>query len=714
MPRQRNKPKPIVYQVTSLVLASIILQTVLIIVMLILGGILERAEDNAFLYFHDKVKSRTLALEKEMKNWINFAPYQTTISKKLTRLSPENTDQVLLDLSSDLMTMLRSTQVTGAFVVLLPAGEVVSAAPTQYPALYLRDYDPQSNSYANDDIYMISGPSTIGQAYKIPLDTIWQPRLSLPSATMRFVEKPYGVGKSLTKAAYMGYWSPPFRLKDNDVDILTYSLPLHDAQGQLRGVIGVELTLGHLLKFLPAFELQAQDSLGYLIAYQSDQDATPEPIIMGGALQRRMISAQKPLSLTPQDEDLNIFVIQDHLGSETLYAAKERLGLYAQNTPFETESWHLIGIMREDYLLSFAKRIEQILTSTLLVALLVGIFGGLTISYRISRPITSLSRQVQANQTDRSLVLPPSGLKELDVLSESIMHANEEMMASASRLTRVIDMFDLAIAAFEIDHARQEVNISGQLIDLFGLKKEEARVVSTMAYAQFNALVASQLKPDNQVETNVYKVSTQPPRWVRYKTTDSGQTTLGILVDVTAEILEKNQIIKERDHDPLTQLLNRKGFQWTFDKWYPHIRTDKTSAIIMLDLDNLKTINDTYGHHAGDIYIKEAVNLFHSLEEGLPSDQCILGRRSGDEFVIALLDLEDQATILTALDALFHRLAVTPIFLPDRVEKRVSVSGGLMWIDKRQQMTYDELLHYADEALYYAKQHHKGHYHIKA
>ena len=645
-------------------------------------------------------------------NWINFAPYQSNISKTLDRLDASGTDEVLLDLSKELITMLRSTQATGAFVVLLAEGESLETNDKSYPALYFRDYDPQSNAYAYDDIYVISGPAAIAQVYKMPLDTVWQPSLPLSERYFDFVKKPHGVGQSVTQAPYMGYWSPPFKLNPNDLEIITYSLPLHDSKGTLRGVIGVELTLNYLVQFLPAFELQAQDSLGYLIAYRPQPGAPLEPIVMGGALQRRMIDANGPLNLSLQNADLNIYTIEAHFGTETLYAAKERIGLYAHNTPFEGESWHLVGIMREGYLLSYVNRIEQILISTLLVALLVGGIGGLSISFNIAKPITRLSNQVHANKAGKSFVLSKTGLMELDVLSESIVSANEEMMASASRLTRIIDMFDLSIAAFEMDHRRQVVHISGQLLEVLGVKDPEEAGVMTMAYEPFKAMVLKRLNEGSEVEPHVYKLDTEPPRWVRFKMTASEQTTLGILVDVTDEILEKTEIIRERDHDPLTQLLNRKGFQWTFEAWYPSRDIKKTSALVMLDLDNLKTINDAYGHRTGDTYIKEAVRLFRSIEQAHGDSRCVIGRRSGDEFVIAFLDFESESVVLSHLDALFERLKTTPIHLTKEVERCVSVSGGLMWIEAANDLSYEELLHYADEALYHAKQKSKGHYQI--
>ena len=72
-----------------------------------------------------------------------------------------------------------------------------------------------------------------------------------------------------------------------------------------------------------------------------------------------------------------------------------------------------------------------------------------------------------------------------------------------------------------------------------------------------------------------------------------------VVSDVTLEIQEKEHLMYERDHDVLTQLLNRRAFRVHCEAILKQADL-KTCAMVLWDLDNLKLVNDTYGHDAGD------------------------------------------------------------------------------------------------------------------
>ena len=75
-----------------------------------------------------------------------------------------------------------------------------------------------------------------------------------------------------------------------------------------------------------------------------------------------------------------------------------------------------------------------------------------------------------------------------------------------------------------------------------------------------------------------------------------------VVQDVTGDVLEKRKIEYERDYDVLTELLNRRPFAAVWRK--PSAPCPfQMGAMVMWDLDNLKYINDTYGHDSGDKYI---------------------------------------------------------------------------------------------------------------
>jgi diguanylate cyclase (GGDEF)-like protein len=547
---------------------------------------------------------------------------------------------------------------------------------------------------------MLCGPSGLAGQLKLPLDQTWLKTLNVAQADNTFIANPYQNATTASKAAYYGYWSKPFKLSENDVAIMTYSMPLFDKSGGLRGIIGVDVTLNYLAEYLPASELQPQDSLGYLIAYRDFNEKGETayyPMIMGGPLQQRMIDASSALSLKSVDDNLGINELINHEGNEALYASMARIGLYQTNTPFEDEEWYLVGIMRSDYLFSYVNRIQQTLVVSLFVAIIIGAIGGIIISVQMTKPIVALAKQVKDGERHREIKFEPTGLTELDALATAVESANQAMLESASRLSKIVDMFELPIGAFEMNTAMNRVYITDHFGEIIG--RPEIGEHTEITPDIFTSMLQEVFRLPEGESPDVFEIG---DRWIRFKKTDTG---IGIVMDVTDEILEKRQMILERDHDALTMILNRKGFQWAFEKWRESKR-DGEAALIMLDLDNLKSINDTYGHHWGDQYIIYAVK--HLVGMASP-EHTIIGRRSGDEFVVLLHHYETKAAIRQHLVDFYEALKANPMSFPDGTLKTVAISSGVMWINN-DALTYEELLHYADEALYAAKRSGKGHF----
>ncbi len=702
------RPKSIVSRLTLLVLIIIVLQTILLAGSLIIGGVFDQAEKNAYQAFYDKVNNRKEYVQREMKNrWTNLDPYVSTIEKNLSS-EMKDSDLIFSDVMDQLIAMLRTTQVTGAYIILEHEG----VNDNRYPSLYIRDYDPLSNIYSDDDLYMISGPSSLAKDYKIPLDQTWQYNLKLTEANKAFFTNPYTYAALTSKASLIGYWSKPFRLSESDVPIITYSMPLFDAAGTLRGIIGIEVTLNYLTDFFPATDLQPRDSLGYLIAYRKDGNEEMMPVVMEGALQKRMILEDQPLNLKLLDANRNIYELLNHEGNEVIYASVEKIGLYQYNTPFEDEQWYIVGFMREDYLLSYVKHIQQILTISLLLSIVLGAVGGSLISYQVSKPVIKLAKEVKSSDKSKMLHLNSTGLLELDELSNAIEVANKLMLDSASRLSKIIEMVALPIGAFEMNRTSGNVFVTDQFFSIIGcenLNPEEYK--EKESFKQILDRVFSVPEPD---EENVYRIESDTLRWVRINVTIVDDLIIGVAMDVTEEIVVKNEIKRDRDLDSLTKLLNRKGFQWRFEAWEENLlqisergeATDQVAALLMFDLDNLKIINDTYGHKWGDQYILKAVERLESIAD---RDHRLLGRRSGDEFVLLLHHFESKEALREKVVLFFKELENHPIDFPDGSQKPVMISGGLMWYG-HPELNYDELLHYADEALYESKRNKKGYF----
>ena len=147
--------------------------------------------------------------------------------------------------------------------------------------------------------------------------------------------------------------------------------------------------------------------------------------------------------------------------------------------------------------------------------------------------------------------------------------------------------------------------------------------------------------------------------------------------------------------DALTGLLNRRAVEEVLHAQLAHaVRHDLPLSVLMIDLDEFKKVNDTYGHAAGDrVLVQAAARLCGALREA-----DVVGRWGGEEFLAVLPMTGPDAAALLA-DRLCAQVAATPVALTTGVQLPIGVSIGSCG-DVRDE---DTLLRLADEALYRAK-----------
>lgn len=110
----------------------------------------------------------------------------------------------------------------------------------------------------------------------------------------------------------------------------------------------------------------------------------------------------------------------------------------------------------------------------------------------------------------------------------------------------------------------------------------------------------------------------------------------GIYRNISAEMELKEALRYKLTHDSLTDVYNRTYFDELFEKF--NEKVDEEIGIIICDLDNLKQINDVFGHSVGDQYIKEAASVLKSFE----NESICLMRIGGDEFVFFILGKSEE------------------------------------------------------------------------
>ena len=170
----------------------------------------------------------------------------------------------------------------------------------------------------------------------------------------------------------------------------------------------------------------------------------------------------------------------------------------------------------------------------------------------------------------------------------------------------------------------------------------------------------------------------------------------GILRNISEKIKLQEELEYRINHDDLTGLFNRGYFEKVMEK-YDSV-DDSSAAVIMCDLDDLKHVNDHFGHKAGDLLIKTAASILN----GFASDQLVVARMGGDEFALLatgfsrdhvesmVRDITDQVNS--------HRI--------DTIGLSVNLSIGYAFCD-HSLYKMDKLLNEADQNMYRNKKNRK-------
>jgi diguanylate cyclase (GGDEF)-like protein len=173
---------------------------------------------------------------------------------------------------------------------------------------------------------------------------------------------------------------------------------------------------------------------------------------------------------------------------------------------------------------------------------------------------------------------------------------------------------------------------------------------------------------------------------------------------MTAQLkARKEQIEYEQSHDAQTGLLNRTAFM---RQVYEEIQAQSAGCGIMLcgSLDNVKYINETYGHENGDRYIIAVADIFRSYEAG----GAIVARMAGDEFAFYLhMHRKTDADVLIerAENDLFEKLSQSEVVLDEIVKIRASFGVALYPYDAA---TVDNLVKYASHTMFEVKNSNRG------
>ncbi|MGB0684440.1 MAG: EAL domain-containing protein [Magnetovibrionaceae bacterium] len=218
----------------------------------------------------------------------------------------------------------------------------------------------------------------------------------------------------------------------------------------------------------------------------------------------------------------------------------------------------------------------------------------------------------------------------------------------------------------------------------------------------------SPLIPEAWEATDYFPNFTTGPKWLYFTAAPirdgSGQICGAVetLQDISAQKGYESRLEHQASHDDLTGLPNRGLFYDRLEQAIAHARRHRQIlAILFVDLDNFKTVNDTLGHSAGDDLIKLAASRIEACTRRGDT----VARQGGDEFVVLLFGPESEGHVIDVLNRITEEMAEPANINGQDVHTGCSIGVAIYPRDGADPET---LLKHADAAMYQAKRGAKG------
>lgn len=697
----------------------LIFQTVFMMVFLSNGMVAKSLYTNEINSIEKDVQNSELLLEREMvQHWLSDIRSSTTVQNTIQSIldqegkKPEDIREdwelnavILNAVMPDVLDLLHRSYGNSIYVIL---DGPASAQSRQGHKAGIAVMDTDSSSFAadNSDLLLVKGAASISNDYKIPLSREWQMDydMSMEASDNYWFYHPFSVAKEapvLGSMAQYGYFGEISTALQDNTDGVCYSIPLVVGDGAVIGILGGTMSKGQIYALLKNELFHSDADTIQIIARKDSGSHSLTPVLAYGSAYNRCFGKRQELSFTDTKWDSMKKIIDEK--GDSWYLTSMKLPIYGSDSPYCQTEWQTVVLRRQSVMESFYQKLLNGLLLGCVFTLIPGILFALLYGEYFTRPIGRLILQLRSSKSGSRIRLQKTGISELDELSRAIEHLSADVAESALRISRILDASGVPIGVFEYLPDSQKVFCSRSLFELLGLQEtdEDYVYLEPPGFAKIMQVLGSGIRESEDV--SLYQISRENiSQYLRLKIVKAGNgNQTGVLLDVTEEVEKQKRLERERDYDQLTDLYNRGAFRRNTEAL---LNGGKLScaALIMWDLDNLKYVNDTYGHEMGDRYIC----LFADQLKRLSSQGAVVERHSGDEFM-AFLCGENEEKIREEIRQFFCSVREVFLKVDEDYELPLRASAGVTWYP-RQARDFTSLTRYADFAMYMAKHSTKG------
>ncbi len=593
-------------------------------------------------------------------------------------LSNKNeTNSLLLSQSAIFPELIQKNHVNDSFLVLN------TTYSSEKETVYLRAKNPLKSD--SSEIEVIYSPYVLFDSYydqgfsiSVNVDDNKYSDIS----NKGFYEYPYQYMNAHLDEDVVGYWTCTLNIASNNV--LTYSLPLI-YENKVIGVMGVGLTEQYLRNYMSSISKGDNLNLALISRGQNGNYSAFTQYVDYSLPDASKISLEK----TNYE---NIYSFKNY--DEEEYYYEDEINIYNGESPYGDE-WFVVGISPSSVILKTSNKLAMQVSLTLGIAFLVTMIALVITSEMVSKPIRGVARTISEEGVND---IPRTKIAEVDSLSDEIQSYFRKNTELSEKINRIVEASSTKMAFLEYSKEKDEVTTTSAFYKLLKLNYTNEKVSSKEFISRLNELKIYE-KTSNCIDENMLLENNEfvfyiDSNYLQLKISLSNTGSFATLIDLTDEYLAKKEVEKERDYDILTSLLNRRGFMSRVERI---LNECKNGSLFMIDVDNLKLINDRYGHEFGDTYLRRIGSYLLSLTK--KHKNLLAGHLSGDEFILYLYDYSSEDELKDFIEEL--KTIKEEFIVFKEKEIYISFSSGVCGYEKGIEI--EELRNRADFAMYEAK-----------
>lgn len=726
-----RRASPLFVQMSVMMAVIAFLQLLTFFLALFVSGMFTTTRQFAYSFLTEKTTNRAAYVENYFYlRSSHIEGYGSTINR-ITSEILKNNDKSASDIAKDkdlnrkilaesaeqIIALCRTSVVNDAFIYLNTGDLYDSGGVKKLTGFYVRDMDSYSEHSDNGDLLLEMGNADIARELGVTMDSEW----SLYSNVTESNDFSFYYD-TLNSGGHDGLWSGFSRISRSALPSMKYTRPLILNDGTVYGVIGIGLLEKNVMNNVTTNDL-LNDAACYILALDVDNDGIYEHQAHTGAAYTRLVTDNTILNRHSVDE---YGMLEFNTEIETVGSFAE-LKLYSQSSPFSHQKWALLSVAETSAILDIYNKLVNVFIISAAISLVIGVVIAILVSRVSTKPVSAMQAQLdKVDENGEIIRFGSTNISEFDSLADSIVDLQIKVRKQASRVSDILSLSESGIGTFMYNRTAGSVFVGRSLLNILDFPGVSSEEDFTIPFEKFREYLSYFDEHYRIFDNDIFTVSSGAAKginidteydpekngnnpnginskWFRFSLTKEENVVMGLVQDITDVVHERRKIEHERDYDVTTDIYNRRAFYRHVNELFAQPEKLGVAAFMMMDLDNLKFVNDTFGHEYGDRYIRAAADALKTL---VPKNG-VVARLSGDEFIAFIYGGGTKDDIRAVIEEFKITLSNSSCELSDGSAYKVRASGGIAWYPDNSQ-SYEQLIKYADFSMYTIKHSTKG------